>query len=129
MNPNIRHFALRTVTIAVIGLVTLTGWQLYSTLKESDSARKMAAHEWSLASSSRTEFLALFKKECEHHIDYESERSKPISGPIGFKECLEQLAFAKAEAVGLSVDEAIDLGIVMDAATDRIAIPAPLRWL
>lgn len=115
MNPNIRHFALRTVAIAVIGLVTLTGWQFYSTLKESNSARKMAAHEWSLASSSRSEFLALFEKECRRHLV--------------FKECLEQLAFAKAETVGLSVDEAIDLGSVMDAATDHIAVPAPLRWL
>jgi pyruvate/2-oxoglutarate/acetoin dehydrogenase E1 component len=129
MSPNIMTFALRTVTIAVIGLVTLTGWQLYSTLKESDSARKMAAHEWALASSSRSEFLALFEKECGRHLVSESERSKPINRPLSFKECLEQLAFAKAETVGLSVDEAIDLGSVMDAATDRIVVPAPLRWL
>lgn len=81
MNPNIMTFTLRTVAIAVIGFVTLTGRQFYSTLKESESARKMAAHEWSLASSSRTEFLDLFEKECGRHIVSENERLKPIRRP------------------------------------------------
>lgn len=120
---------IRPLAAGILCLISLVGWQFYTTNKACDAARMVAADNWAISSSARLDFLAIYKTECEYMIRFEADESKKLSRPLTFKECAEEVAKDKAGSVGLAVDEAATLGDVMYAAVEKVQIPFLLRWL
>ena len=124
-------YLLRAVATALAAWTCLFCWQFYSMTKAFDDARQAAAQEWA-NTSSRVGFLNAYENVCEHGnvvffmgVGTETVKKVPL---LTWKKCAAQLAQEKAGYYDLPVAEAEGLGQAIEAALDRIEIPAPIRW-
>lgn len=120
----IRKHAAWGLAICLGGITILCAWQLYSTVGNFAGARKEAVQEWASKSPARANFAASYDAECEQGTVVKKEDAKRDIVPLSIAQCAMQLASKDVPAI-----ETESLGVAMEAALDRVEIPAPLAWV
>ena len=108
-----KRMAIRGVYAALLIGVALVGAQLYMTVAAADSARETARQEWAATNPDSAEVVAEYRERCVKG-NLEMNGGKPSAPPMTFAKCAQQFSDTLAEGI--------------QAASDSIVAPAPLRW-
>ena len=124
-----RYVALAATTVGCACAASLLlGWQFCSYVADRGDARRAAAQQWADGAVARKEFLARYVAECEVRESAQPNPAVLVHRSAHLRACVQDVADAYAQQLGIAPEEAAALGAVMDDAARSVDVPASLTW-